>query len=321
MGDACRDVLDIVPETVVLAFDVAGWSKTSDARLIASKKEIVEAMTKAVAAEGKRIAEKHFKGQAVTGADGLEMLEAAGKAFLDDRQNELKRRVMCAYKESPLGVWLDKHEWILYVVLPLVVGGAGTYMYVARVGDAPAKWASSFAKVKKSWNVQHLGKLTFGADDVSFVPSKREITAKVFGKAEWERLAITVKIGGGMSDGEVSPASVSAAVETAITRGTTIHADTTLEGLGGKFTGKSSLGVSYKGSGAGSPLTLDLKGVVAYDRDGLTSFGGAASAGVRGKVLDMPTTLGVESGFTQHLRDESKAPQEVNLTVKLSVDW
>jgi len=156
VANSCRDVLDVVPETVVLAFDVMGWTARSDPRLIANKKEIVDAMTKALAAEGKRIAEKHFKGEAVTSDDGLKFLAAGGKAFLDKRQAELKRRVECAYKESPLGVWLDKHEWVLYVVLPLVVGGAGTYMYVARVGDVPAAWASSFASVKKSWKVQHL---------------------------------------------------------------------------------------------------------------------------------------------------------------------
>jgi hypothetical protein len=42
-------------------------------------------------------------------------------------------------------------------------------VYVAEVGDTPAKWATSMAEVKKSWTVQKLGKTTVGTTDVKFV--------------------------------------------------------------------------------------------------------------------------------------------------------
>jgi len=139
---------------------------------------------------------------------------------------------------------------------------------------------------------------------VSLKPSKREITAKVFRKLDWEKVSIKVSVGGGMSDGAVAPASVSAAVEAAVVRNTTIHATTSLAGIGGE----------------GAPLVLDLRGVVDYDKSGVTAVGGSATAGVKGKWLDMPTSVGLQSGFTHPLR-ESKAPAEANLMLKLSVDF
>ena len=40
-----------------------------------------------------------------------------------------------------LGVWVDENDWVMYIVVPVLVGaGAGAvgFMYHARVGDMPA---------------------------------------------------------------------------------------------------------------------------------------------------------------------------------------
>lgn len=301
MGSSCQDILDVVPETVVLAFDVLGWTEPQGAGRIAKSKEIAEAINKELAAQGKALVEKHFAGKAISQADALKMLAAAGSTFTEDRQRELSQRVKCAYKDSPLGAWLDKNEWVLYVFVPLVVGAAGTWMYIAQVGDQPAGWATSMGNVKKDWNIQHLGKITLGTQDLTFVPSKREISGKALAMIAWERLSIRITLGGGMADNRFTGANVQADVTMRVTRNLEVDMSSVVNGLGTRPVGSSALGLRYKGSGAGANLSLSLGGLLAYQPEGLSSVSGAASAGVVGKLGATPATVDltgkVKQGF------------------------
>lgn len=320
MGNACSDVLDVIPETVILAFDVAGWTDPRGAARIAHSKTIVEAMNKELANQGQQLIAKHYAGKTVTQEDALKLLSGVGSKFTEQRQRELTQRITCAYKESPLGIWLDRNEWVLYVVVPLVVGAAGTWMYVAQVGDLPASWATSMANVKKNWKVQHLGKIDLGTQDVTFVPSKREISGKVFAMLDWEWMAIKMTLGGGMADDKFSGASVQPEVTLRVTRELEVNANTELTGLGVKPAGSSSLNLKYSGTGAGANLSLSLGGQLAYDPQGLSSFGGTASAGVKGNVGGWPTALSLSGSARQGLRPTQSAG-ELNLMLKLTVDW
>lgn len=320
MGNTCQDVLDVIPETVVLAFDVVGWTDPRGAARIANSKTIVEAMNKELASQGQSLIAKHYAGKTVTQEDALKLLSGVGSKFTDDRQRELTRRITCAYRESPLGIWLDKNEWVLYVVVPLVVGAAGTWMYVAQVGDLPASWATSMANVKKNWKVQHLGKIELGTQDVKFVPSKREISGKVFVMADWEWMAIKMTLGGGMADDKFSGATAQSEVTLRVTRELEVNANTAITGIGTKPAGSSSLNLKYSGTGAGAKLSLSLGGLLAYDPQGLASVGGTASAGIKGSVGGLPTALSLSGSGKQGLRPTQSAG-ELNLMLKLTVDF
>jgi len=318
MGGRCSDGLNIVPETIVLAFDVLGWTSPSDAGRIARSREVSDAMKKEISAQGRKIIQKHFQGEEVTQADAFRMLEGAGMPLFERRKKDLERRLACAYRTSPLGAWLDRNQWVLYIVLPVIVGGAGTYMYIARVGDTPARWAESLASGhKKVFKIQHLGKLELGSKRVKFVPSKREISGKIFGRLKLERLSLNLTVGGGFTDGEVAPAAVSAAVSTALSRNLRLSGTSSAEGLGSVFEGKSTLGMSYRDPSP-TGFSLDLQGTLGYDARGVSSAGGSAGLKLRGQWDGRPASLGLQSGYKRNLRG-SKPAHEHEVMLKLSV--
>ncbi|GAB5378118.1 MAG: hypothetical protein AcusKO_45800 [Acuticoccus sp.] len=262
--DKCRELLDIVPETAVLAFDVVGWSKPADAQRIAASKTIQQEINKALTKEATALAKKHFKGDKVSQEDAVKFLKTVPKPLLDAQKKEAEKRLKCAFNESPIGVWLDKNSWILWVFVPIVVGGAGTYMYVAKTGDLPASWATSMAKTKKSFDTKHLGKITLGTHDVTFVPSERKISVLAFGEMKWERLAVKLTLGGGVSDGSVSSGAMGLDVSAKISKGWSISADTQVTNQEGAWGGASSVGFAYKGTGAASDMSLFFKASYAY---------------------------------------------------------
>ena len=320
MANTCRDILDVVPETVVLAFDVAGWTEPRSAERLSKSKEIAEAINKELAKQGQQLVAKHFAGKAITQDDALKMLSEAGSQFTENRKRELLQRVKCAYNHSPLGVWLDKHTWVLYVFVPLIVGATGTWMYVAQVGDTPASWAASMGNVKKDWKVQHLGKITLGTQDLKFVPGKREISGKVLGMLEWERLSIRITVGGGMAEGKFTGASVQSDVKTKVARNIEVDANSALNGLGIKPTGSSALSLKLKGNGAGANLSLSLGGLLAYQPEGLSSVGGKASAGIKGKWGTVPAALDLTGEIMKNLQPNQPAA-ESKVMLKLTLGF
>ena len=320
MGKQCRDVLDVIPETVVLAFDVAGWTEPRGTERIAKSKEVVDAINKELARQGQQLVARHFAGETIGEDQALKMLAAGGGKLLEDRKRELEQRVKCAYSESPLGVWLDRNKWVIYVVVPLVVGSAGTWMYVARVGDTPASWATSMANVKKDWKVQHLGKLTLGTEDVTFVPSRREISGKAFGMLDWERLSVRLTLGGGMAEDKFAGANVQADIKTAVTRDLELFARSGLGGIGTDLKGSSAVGLRYNGSGAGANLSLSLSGILAYQPQGVSSAGASASAGLKGRIGDVPASAGLTGDYKRNFQPGVPA-NEYSLTLKLSLGF
>jgi hypothetical protein len=65
MPDRPKDLLNVAPETVVLAFDIAGWTSPGDAERIARSKEVVAAMNKALAEQGRQVILSRCGGKAV----------------------------------------------------------------------------------------------------------------------------------------------------------------------------------------------------------------------------------------------------------------
>lgn len=320
MSKQCRDVLDVFPETVVLAFDVLEWTEPTSAKRITQSKAIVDAINKELASQGKQLAAKHFAGETVTQEDAVKMLAGSGGKFLENRKRLLTQRLKCAYNESPLGVWLDRHAWVLYIVVPVVVGSAGTWMYVARIGDTPASWAMPMANVKKTWKVQHLGKITLGTEDVKFVPSKREIAAKAFGKLDWERLSVKLTLGGGMADDSFVGASVKTGLTLAVSRGLEGLAAWELTGIGTDPKGSSSVKLNFHGGGASANLMLSLGGMLAYDQDGVFSAGGSASAALNGKLGDVPASVRLTGDSKFNLRPDMP-PDEHKLMINILVGF
>ena len=87
--------------------------------------------------KGKKLIEKHFsRARKITrGRTRSRCSRAPAPRCWSNRKKDLLKRLECAWNESPLGVWLDKNSWVLYVFAPIVIGAAGSWMYVAKTGD------------------------------------------------------------------------------------------------------------------------------------------------------------------------------------------
>lgn len=266
MGDKekCKAILDVVPETAVLAFDVVGWTDPDGAKRIAGSKAVQQAINKELTKQAEALAKKHAKGSEISQEDAVKFLKTVPKHILEAQQKEVETRLGCAFNESPIGVWLDKNSWILWIFVPIVVGSAGTYMYMAKTGDLPASWATSMAKTKKSFDTRHLGKITLGTSDVTFVPSERKISVLAFGEMKWERVAVKLTLGGGVADGEFSSGAVGLDVTTKISKSWDFTAGSQVIGKEGAWGGQSSIGFAYKGSGAAASMSLFFKASYAY---------------------------------------------------------
>ncbi len=262
--DKCKAILDVVPETAVLAFDVVGWTDPDGPRRIAASKTVQQAINKELTKQAEALAKKHAKGTTITQEEAVKFLATVPKEILEAQQKDVEGRLKCAFNESPIGVWLDRNSWILWIFVPIVVGGAGTYMYMAQTGDLPASWATSMAKTKKSFDTRHLGKITLGASDVTFVPSERKISVLAFGEMKWDRVAVKLTLGGGVAEGAFSTGAVGLDVTTKISKSWDFTAGSQVIGQEGAWGGASSVGFAYKGTGAASSMSLFFKASYAY---------------------------------------------------------
>lgn len=264
----CSDLLDVAVDSIVLVVDLldapGSLSKRDIKRALRAKQvraEIQKAYTRAAA----DVLKKHRLAKPVTQREALEFLAKGGQVVGDRIQRELSQTLTCQLKESPLGIWYDRNEWILYIVVPVVVAG-GAYgaklMYDAKVGDMPASWATKLAG--KHLAFRPVGGLRLGAKDPVFVPSNREVGVKLFATKNWEKLEATLTLGGGLVDGTPHKATTGASV--------TIPLD-----------------LKYKGVAGASTLDLSVKGYLERADDGGATHGGSAGAKLK-------TDLGPWSG-------------------------
>ncbi|OSQ42794.1 hypothetical protein [Marivita geojedonensis] len=321
MGKPCADILDFVPETVVLAFDVTGITDPKDATRIAKSKDVQKAMEAALAEKGRALVKKHFSGKEITSEDALEMLKAPGSKLLDKRKKDFEKRLSCAYDQSPIGAWIDRNTWVLYVFVPLLIGGAGTYMYVAKAGDTPASWAASFAS-NQSFEVTKLGKIEIGTGDIKLVPSKTVISGKVFGKASFEHLKIKLEVAAGSAEHKPTESTYFAGVSPALNMTHILNRDMKLNyGLGfsnlgtqmpdATWVGKGSTKFSYTPGGAAGGLNISIGGDLAFDRYGQRSIGADLSAGYKGKLGDStPFSVGATAGYDHLFRQDPAAKEQ-----------
>jgi hypothetical protein len=268
----CLDVPEVLGETLVLSMDLVGFNlgNTKDIGRGLRLKSAEKAIQKAVDKENKQLTKQFLKGKSLGDDKAQDMLknvaQATAAATVQHAQRKLGEGIGCAWKRSPMGIWVDENEWVLYIVVPVLVGGAGAgagYLYHARVGDRPVGMLTSL--VQPHLKFKPIGNLTLGVEELKFVPSERTVQTKVFTKIEWKPVQVGFSVSGGVTDGKVS-----------------------------NFKLQSK--VSYKGSGSTSNLNFDVKTFVAHD----AVKGLSAGAGVGGsyKTNILGETLRIGAGAT-----------------------
>jgi hypothetical protein len=295
MSGKCIDPADLIGDTIVLALDLIGFKPgqhQSIARGLRTR-EVEKEIQKVLDGETKKLLKQRLQGP-IANDKALSSLESVGKATASavtkDAEQKLGRWAECTWKLSPLGVWVDENQWVVYIVVPLVVAagaGAAAYSYHVRAGDTPAEWGALL--VKKHLKFKPVGSLELGVQDVKFVPSKRDVEVKFFSTVDWKPFKAQFTIGGGAHEGSLSKLSASSEV-------------------------------SYKGIGSASNVEFSVKTFVDYSNPAL-SFGGSAGAKYSFDVAKIPLTAGAEAQWKRTIDQGSSQKDEGSLLFTLSADF
>ncbi|MGR9105483.1 MAG: hypothetical protein ACU843_00990 [Gammaproteobacteria bacterium] len=282
----CIDVPKVFVETLVLGIDLVGFEpgNIKEAGRIARNKDARKAIQKAIDKANKELTESFLKGEAITNKVAVQKLKDVGKgvgsALTDHAKHAFTRQLGCAWNGSPLGIWVDENKWILYIVVPLLVGGAAVgagYLYQARVGDRPVGVLTSLAEPHLKF--QPIGSLTLGVTDLEFKPSERKIQSKLFSNIKWQPLEVGFSLTAGAGNGEL----------------TKLRLQNTL---------------SYNGGGVNGNLKWSVNTFLQHDAEKGRSFGGGVGGSYQffSKALDANLRFGAEANIEQrYSRNGSKA--------------
>jgi hypothetical protein len=99
-----------------------------------------------------------------------------------------------AAKTTPMGVWVDKNQAILYVTgIALVIGGSAA-LYATKTGGSVLNAIVGQIK-NKPIQVFKVGKFTLQGQLLQFQPDKRQLGAGVIATEKWQQLQVSVGFG------------------------------------------------------------------------------------------------------------------------------
>ncbi len=312
-NNACNDLPSSLHESVVLLFDLAGYTVQNGPSLVENvleDKKFQEEIKKALDKEALALVKKQQADPTVraTSEDGTKFLKAAGSAALDAGADSMKRQIerssaylkleqslrdlQCSFKKSPVGVWVDENKTLLIVIASGLALGGATAMYITRTGDLPAGWAADLAEKKlKSF---HLGKITLGVEKFDFKPSDRELGAKVYADtSKWKGFPnVKFSISAAAKDDKLTSFGVAGEVTVPIALNVAATAAGSADPILNKYS--LSLGVSGKADGLSIRIAADY--LKEADK---TSIGAKAGVDWKTKVGGTPLIVSGTAGIGQ----------------------
>jgi hypothetical protein len=214
------------------------------------------------------------------------------------------KRVETAFKNAPIGVWVDTNKSLIIIIGAVAAIGTGLGLYLAKAGDSITQPINGFARAIE------IGTLTLTPQLTTFVPSERRVGVGIRGDWKFDRLTWSANLTGTSVPGAAT-GKAEGAVRYVIGQELKLHLSGSIEGTHGdpklldpKFkptlsgqrlypgTGRLALGVDYNKDGftlailgSVTPIAVDLTTSVGYSRMyGRTaiSFEGAGVVSQRG---------------------------------------
>ncbi|MEO2013517.1 MAG: hypothetical protein ABGZ53_04020 [Fuerstiella sp.] len=346
--DKCGGVIDAAKETVVLALKFADKTVLDSpdlaARVLRSS-QVKKAIEAALLSEGKRLLQKQQQGSAATNEDGAKLLNKIGKSASSAGQAVAKKEITssrefkevtqslkeleCAFRGSPIGVFVDRNEgWLIVVATGLALGGA-TAMYVSKTGDWPAGQMARLLGTLVRFKV--LGNVEVGLENVKFKPSTQMINGRMFASAKWK--AVSAKVSFQVSVNDNKLASTNAQGEIVVKAG----AGFTLSGKGGvgysvspdaqpgsqPVTYNLSLGIAYGANLGGSSLNVRLLGYASQESLQRKQGGtlGASFKFVESKTTSVAVDFNASLSRLQTLSPTGPAQPQVDGSVNLGLTF
>jgi hypothetical protein len=203
---------DATTQVVVLAFDLVGQQAANLPTLLQntlSAKPVQDAIQSTLEsfALKKNVA---IATNTLTSKDAQDLLNAivsaaggkAGDAATEQIKNspaykKLEKAIQdfqAAAKSSPMGVWIDKNQAVVYVTgITLVIGGA-VALFATKTGGSVLNTAVGQLK-NKPIQVFKVGKFTLQAQMLQFQPDKGVLGAGVIATEKWQQLQVSVSLG------------------------------------------------------------------------------------------------------------------------------
>ena len=223
------------------------------------------------AAEAKELAKALKKPLTTAGDQVLDQIKKDPKfKKLEKGLDNLKASFRC----TPVGVFVDKNTWVVYVVGIAAALGAGAALYVTKTGGPAVDLPISLLKGKHV-QVLKVGGFTLKGGLLEFKPDKQELGAEVLAIQKLERVSITLKMGVVAAGSEISKVQGQAIVK----------ADSfsiTADAAGAPQTKKVDLGIGFDFKSGSLPGPFRVR-VGAVLTDGKFS-GGNVGAGLNTRV-------------------------------------
>lgn len=296
----CTDLFDSTVRLALLAIDLPGAQLARSPALIAKalqSKAVQDAIRAALLEQAKQLLQEQRKGGADPSAQSARLLSSlqagTGNAALKDLERQVKASssyekllsavddLNCAYKESPVGVWVNENEGWLIVAAAGIAFGSAAAMYYTRQGDKPAEWFGDL--LKTHFRVKNIGRLKeAGLNDFTFIPSRREFNLKGFARADFQSVQASLEVQMATTEGRMMSGGASGEVVVPINARQSVSARggfrTTRTASGGAQTDYDlGLGFSIREEkGKGSALELSLAAAME-SRGGAVSMGGSAA--------------------------------------------
>ena len=346
MSECKSDVLNASIQSVVLAVelgeDVLARGPEYVGRVL-NDSRFTEVVQKALLVEAKRMLALQNKGTSVTNQDGVKVLKAAGKAAAGAGTQNVKQQIeggqaykklqrsldtlVCSYKKSPVGVWINENEMLLIIVASgLAVGGAAA-MYQVRKGDQVAAWGLDLAKTH--FDVEVIGGLKLGVSNPEFVPSRRRIGLKGFAKADFKGVKGTLDVSVATQENKLAAVSGNADIVVPISSGLAVSGKAAVKGARNLSTGTPAgamavdydfgLGLSFSESQGQSRLKLQLRASGGKTGDRF-NVGGSGGVNYNTAIGGLPTKVGV-SGHVKSTRPVSGGEWGTEYGVALGIEF
>lgn len=212
MAEPTHGTIDAAAQVVVLAFDLVDATLPMAPELLARALQspvVQDAVKKTLLGyantkvkKGGSDVDSSEEGRRLLEAIGDGVVDAAGKNVVAEIKKSRQYRALEASlvtfqktaEKSSLGVWVDEHKGILYVVGVALVAGTAGALYYTKTSAAIVGKAIDLAK-NREFQVLRIGTLTFGAALWDFRPDARVLGAKILATKNWKNVSLDLKLG------------------------------------------------------------------------------------------------------------------------------
>lgn len=303
----CPGFGDTLVETIALSFELVqsqpGQLPKNIETLLQSP-QVQNAIKKKLLEVGKDLSKKQRTGAPTPHLSPQQFLEPfatpVGQASLTQAKEMVKKsseyknllkgfdNLQCAVKATPTGIWVNKHETLIIVILSAVALGGATVLYSTKSGDPIAKPSTEILKYAlKSGKV---GGLEVKLSELKFIPSQQHVMSSIdISPTSWTRFKTTFSFAGEVKDGAFTSAKVGTKTLVPLSHSTSVKAQGSTDPLA--KTHNFMLTISHKEKG----FSLDMTGRLDVNQGATSS---SISSSVNYKRGSMSTGASFNAGIS-----------------------